>query len=120
LGTKTEFARKLRRQQTPAEELAWNLLRSRRCGGLKFRRQVSIENCIVDFYCFEERLAVELEGSVHSQPSQERRDRARKQFLERQGIRLLQVPNGLVLEAPEEFVARIQKAALARAAERKK
>ena len=47
----------------------WHLLRDRRMG-FKFRRQYPIENHIVDFYCCECRLAIELDGGVHSQPSQ--------------------------------------------------
>jgi very-short-patch-repair endonuclease len=120
MAISTDTVRKLRRRETSAEKVAWQLLRNRRCGGLKFRRQVAIENCVVDFYCLEKRLAVELEGSVHAQPSQARRDRTRKQFLEKLGIRVMQVPNGLVLESPEEFAARIQKAALERTSDGRK
>jgi very-short-patch-repair endonuclease len=52
-------------------------LRDRRLGA-KFRRQCRIDNWAVDFYYFEHRLAVELDGSVHSQPSQMRRDAAKE------------------------------------------
>ena len=55
------------RGQTDAEREAWYLLRGRRLGG-KFRRQCRLENWVIDFYCFEHRLAIELDGGVHSQP----------------------------------------------------
>jgi very-short-patch-repair endonuclease len=111
---KTATVRKLRRKETSAEEAAWRLLRNRGCGGLKFRRQLAIENCVVDFFCFEERLAVELDGSVHSQPIQLRRDRAKDNFLKRLGIRVLRLPNGLVLENPDGFLEKVRRAALER------
>ncbi|HEV2492081.1 MAG TPA: endonuclease domain-containing protein [Terriglobia bacterium] len=103
----TPRLRELRRQQTAAEKLAWHLLRDRRAG-LKFRRQFPIGNYVVDFYCFEARLAVELDGSAHAQPSQEKRDRDKDAYLKSIGIRVLRLPNGLVTENPEEFVRKIR------------
>jgi very-short-patch-repair endonuclease len=64
----TQRIRELRRSQTEAEKAAWYLLRGRRLRA-KFRRQCPIDNRVVDFYCFEHRLAIELDGGVHSQPS---------------------------------------------------
>jgi very-short-patch-repair endonuclease len=103
----TQRLRALRRKQTDAEKAAWHLLRGRRLGA-KFRRQYRIENWVVDFYCFEQRLAIELDGSVHSQPSQMRRDAAKADYLTTIGVRLLRIPNGLVLEDPEGFVRRVR------------
>ena len=72
-------------------------------------REVSppIENWVVDFYCFEHRLAVELDGSVHSQPSQMGRDAAKEDNLRTLGICLLRVPNGWVMEDPEGLVRKV-------------
>ena len=70
-------ARGMRRADSLAEKLAWVLLRDRRMLGLKFRRQVPIENFIVDFYCHELRLIIELDGGVHDQPSQMKKDTRR-------------------------------------------
>ena len=67
--------------------------------GPKFRRQCRIEKWVVDFYCFEHRLAVELDGGVHSQPSQMRRDGGKEDYLRTIDIRLLRIPNGVVLES---------------------
>ena len=103
----TRRVRELRRRQTGAEKAAWFLLRDRSLG-LKFRRQVAIDGCVVDFFCFEKRLAIELDGGVHSQPSQIRRDVAKDAYLAKLGIRVLRLPNGLVSEDPERFVRKVQ------------
>jgi very-short-patch-repair endonuclease len=103
----TPRVRELRHNQTEAETAAWHLLRGRGLGA-KFRRQCRIENWVVDFYCFEHRLAVELDGGVHSQPSQLRRDARKEDYLGRIGVHLLRIPNGLVLEDPEGFVRKVR------------
>ena len=105
----TQRVRELRRTQTDSEKAAWYLLRDRRLGA-KFRRQCRIENRVADFYCFEHRLAIELDGGVHSQPSQMRKDAAKDDYLRSLGIGLLRIPNGLVLEDPEEFVRKVREA----------
>jgi very-short-patch-repair endonuclease len=103
----TDRVRELRRDETEAERRAWYLLRDRRTLGLKFHRQYRIGNNVVDFYCFGIRLAIELDGGVHSQPSQAKRDAAKDEYLRSLGIRVLRVPNGLVLQDPEAFRAKI-------------
>jgi len=107
----TKRVRELRHEQTETERAAWYLLRNR-ATGLKFRRQYPIGDYVVDFYCFDPRLAVELDGSVHSQPSQVRKDRAKDAYLTSIGIKVLRLPNGLALEDPEAFVRKIRKCAL--------
>lgn len=62
---KRSLARRFRREPTSSEQLAWELLRNRRCLGLKFRRQQVIRGYIVDFYCAELRLALEIDGPIH-------------------------------------------------------
>jgi uroporphyrinogen-III synthase len=103
----TQRLRELRGNQTQAEKAAWYLLCSRRLGA-KFRRQCRIENWVVDFYCFEHRLAIELDGGVHSQPSQMRRDAAKEDYLRALGISLVRIPNGLVVEDPEGFARKVR------------
>jgi very-short-patch-repair endonuclease len=105
----TKRVRALRRTPTEAERAAWQLLRDRRLGA-KFRRQFRIEKCVVDFYCFEYRLAIELDGGVHSQPSQGRKDAAKQSCLTALGIRLLRIPNAMVLQNAEEFIRRVREA----------
>jgi hypothetical protein len=74
---------------------------------LKFRRQCRIGNYVADFYCVEAALAIEVDGGIHSQPSQLRKDAAKESFFKKRGIHVLRVPNGMVLEHPEEFVKKV-------------
>jgi uroporphyrinogen-III synthase len=109
----TSPVRELRRSQTEAEKAAWHILRGQKLGA-RFRRQCRIESWVVDFYCFEYRLAIELDGGIHSQPSQMRRDAAKEDYLGTLGIGLLRIPNGLVLGDPDEFVREVRRAIEAR------
>src|SRR5579863_6517848 len=102
----TTRIRELRASPTEAEKAAWNLLRDRRLGA-KFRRQFRIECGVLDFYCFEHRLAIELDGGVHSQIDKMRRDAAKEDHLRTLGIRLLRIPNAMVLKHPGEFVRKV-------------
>ena len=99
----------MRREDTLAEKHAWVLLRDRRMLGLKFRRQVPIENYIVDFYCPELRLIVELDGGVHDNPEAMRHDKERNLQLQQMGYRILRVTNWIVLKEEEAFVEEIRK-----------
>ena len=105
----TARIRELRAIPTEAEKAAWKLLRDRRLGA-KFRRQFRIENGVLDFYCFEHRLALELDGGVHAQIDQMRKDAAKEDYLRTVGIRLLRVPNAMVREHPDEIVREVVKA----------
>jgi very-short-patch-repair endonuclease len=62
---------------------------------------------IVDFCCPQRRLVVELDGSVHAQPSQTRRDATRDAQLEHMGYTVIRLPNGIATEAPELFVSKV-------------
>jgi very-short-patch-repair endonuclease len=102
----TARIRELRASPTEAEKAAWDLLRDRRLGA-KFRRQFRTENGVLDFYCFQHRLALELDGGVHAQIDQMRKDAAKEDYLRTLGIRLLRIPNAMVLEHPDEFVRKV-------------
>jgi len=86
-------ARELRQQGTIAEMRAWRLLRDRRMLGLKFKRQKVIADLIVDFYCAELRLVLELDGSVHSDADRAAYDAARTAHLEARGFRVVRLQN---------------------------
>ena len=111
MSESVQKARKLRRAVTAAEQRAWWLLRDRNLLGLKFRRQHPIGKFVVDFYCQQSRLAVELDGSAHAQPREARRDSAKDATLRRLGVRVLRLPNGMVLEDPELFCRKVSDAA---------
>ena len=92
-------ARQLRQTQTDAEALAWAFLRNRNCLGFKFRRQVVISGFIVDFYCPELRLVIELNGSVHDSQDQRLRDRERDAVLTLASVRVVRIRNAEVNRA---------------------
>lgn len=85
----------LRQNATPAETILWHFLRNRGVGGYKFRRQQGIGPFILDFYCADLRLCVELDG--HSHWMKNEYDIARTQFLNSQGIRVVRFPNDHVM-----------------------
>ncbi len=109
-GAQTQKARQLRHTPTDTEQAAWCLLRSTKFKGFKFRRQHPLGPYIVDFYCAQRRLIVELDGSVHAQASQARRDSRRDAHLKKMGYVVLRFSNGVVQEAPELFVQQISDA----------
>jgi very-short-patch-repair endonuclease len=76
-----QFARELRQPQTPAEATLWNHLRNRNLK-YKFRRQHPIDFFIIDFYCAEARLLIEIDGSSHLEREQREYDQSRTQYLE--------------------------------------
>lgn len=91
-------ARKLRGTQTDAENLLWLLLRDRRFCGFKFRRQHPVGRYILDFYCHEARLAIELDGGGHAGDEQAEYDASRTKELEGASIRVLRFWNSAVLK----------------------
>ncbi len=92
-----ELARELRKKQTSAEALLWQLLRGRRLLGFKFRRQHQFGDYVTDFYCREAGLAIELDGAVHERNEQWHHDRNRDAYMIGQGVRVLRIPNERIL-----------------------
>jgi very-short-patch-repair endonuclease len=80
-------ARRLRSDMTIPERLLWAMLRDRRLDGLKFRRQVPIDRYVVDFYCHDPKLAVELDGLTHVGRAED--DARRSQHLEQMGVKVV-------------------------------
>ena len=93
LPHKKDDRRTLRNNLTPAEAVLWTRLKSGQLTGRKFRRQHSIGECILDFYCPKEKLAVELDGAGHFTVSGNLHDAARTEFLNRLDIRVLRFEN---------------------------
>jgi len=100
-------ARKLREGQTPAETILWNALRGGRLAGLKFRRQHPFGPFVLDMFCVEHQLALEVDGRVHLIPTQAQRDQARTQFLNARGVRVLRFSNDQVEHQLEQVLKRI-------------
>jgi very-short-patch-repair endonuclease len=88
---KAELARQFRKRPTEAEAEAWRLLRGRRMLGLRFRRQQVIDGFIIDFYCPEWRIALEVDGDVHRE--HQSYDEERSKVLGLLGIRVLRIRN---------------------------
>ncbi len=101
------LARKLRRDQTPAEEILWALVRGRQLLGLKFRRQQQVGPFIADFYCHEARLVVEADGGIHSKPEQADRDENREVYLRENRLQVLRFTNNQILRDPESVLREI-------------
>ena len=103
----TASARALRQHSTPAERLLWSRLRDRRLAGFKFRRQEPIAERIVDFFCAEKRVAIELDGAGHGFAAGERGDRKRTIQLQKEGLRIIRFWNSEVLRDLESVVDQI-------------
>jgi len=91
----------LRKRLTPAEASFWTLVKNGRLDGRKFRRQHSVGNYILDFYCPSERLAVELDGEGHFSGKAADTDRERRIWIEEQGIKVIRFENKAVFEERE-------------------
>ena len=76
--------------------------------GRKFRRQHSINNFIVDFYCASEQLIIELDGQAHLNPTAEENDRRRDRILEGMGFKVLRFENKMVFENLESVLKEIR------------
>lgn len=99
---KIEMARKLRINQTFAEEILWNSLRARKFFGVKFRRQYVFVGFILDFYCSAYRLGIELDGEIHNK--QKEYDQARDRILKEQGIKVIRLNNKDIINKLEESI----------------
>jgi len=91
-------ARHLRRRMTRSEIALWQALRGKQLEGLKFRRQQVIGPYVADFFCAAGRLVVELDGGAHTDEDAQAHDARRDQWIAAQGLRILRVPNSLVIE----------------------
>lgn len=98
----------LRNNLTPAEAKFWKIVQNKNLDGRKFRRQHSIGNYILDFYCCTEKLAIELDGEGHFQDSKRIYDFERRKFLESYGIKVLRFENRLVFEDLEWVIGVIR------------
>ncbi len=99
----TAAARKLRNNPTDAEQHLWSVIRRKHLG-VKFRRQAVIGRFIVDFVCFERKLAIEVDGGQHAQNPE---DRSRDAWLKKEGFHVLRFWNHEVLQHREGVVQKI-------------
>ncbi|MGD1043789.1 MAG: endonuclease domain-containing protein [Bacteroidota bacterium] len=83
----------LRKNLSKAEAIMWNHLSRRQMNGYKFRRQHSVEQYVIDIYCPELELAIEIDGDSHFMPGAEEQDKARQEYIESFGIQFLRFTN---------------------------
>jgi len=107
-----QLARTLRHNSTDAENLMWQLLRGRQIAGAKFRRQHPFEPYVLDFYCHELKLAVEVDGGQHNEPAGRVRDARRDAFLVDNGIKTLRFWNNQVIAETEAVLEAVYQAAM--------
>jgi very-short-patch-repair endonuclease len=92
---------------THAEVLLWNCIRRRQIHNVKFRRQFSIDNYILDFFASEIKLAIEIDGATHVTDDELQYDVFRQTSLENAGVIFLRFTNAEVYEALDNVVERI-------------
>lgn len=99
-----ENARNLRKNLTDAEQLLWRLLRDRLFANKKFRRQHPIGRYILDFYCHELKLAIEVDGRQHNVSSGRKYDEKRTRYLNEKGIRVVRFWSNDVLQETDSVL----------------
>ncbi|MEL7038141.1 MAG: DUF559 domain-containing protein [Cyanobacteria bacterium J06592_8] len=102
---KYQRSKQLRQQMTPEERILWEKLRRNNINGLHFRRQQIIDGFIVDFYCHQARLVIEVDGEVHNQQLES--DQERDQILSAKGLKILRVTNQDVKNNLQEVLNKI-------------
>ncbi|WP_417591344.1 endonuclease domain-containing protein [Owenweeksia hongkongensis] len=106
-GDTFKFARMLRQEFTEAEDKLWQKVRGRRLG-VKFRRQHPIDKFIVDFYCFDKKLIIEVDGGIHLTPEVKESDKQRQTLIESLGYRFLRFTNNEVMNDIDLVLERIK------------
>jgi len=102
---KLQRAKELRKQMTPEEKMLWNRLRASRFSRVRFRRQQVIDGFIVDFYCHESGLIVEVDGEAHD--VQREYDAGRDKALSRRNLQVLRFKNREIRENLGEVLSKI-------------
>lgn len=104
-----ERRQKLRNKATTAEAKLWRIIQHSQLEGKKFRRQHSVGYYILDFYCPEERLAIEIDGDSHEKNGHKLYDKSRTEFLDSLRIRVLRFKNEEVINNLHIVIEQIRK-----------
>jgi very-short-patch-repair endonuclease len=104
-----ELAKKLRQNMTFSEVKLWNEIKNGKLMGYDFDRQRPIGNFIVDFYCKDLKLAIEIDGITHEEEKVQLKDKIRQDELEVLGISFLRFDALLVVNKVEAIVREIRK-----------
>lgn len=104
-----KLARELRKNSTLGDVLLWKEISKRKLG-VQFHRQVPVHEYILDFYCHELKLAIEVDGSSHDTPDQKEKDLIRDYDLEQLGIKVIRIDDSDVkrnMDSVIRFLERI-------------
>ncbi|HBR54446.1 MAG TPA: cytosine methyltransferase [Flavobacteriaceae bacterium] len=99
--------KELRNNATLSEKRLWNFIKNSQLEGRKFRRQHSIANYIVDFYCPSEKLIIELDGGVHNNTVNQNHDFERQGFLVDKGFTVIRFQNSAIKDSIEQVLTEI-------------
>ena len=106
-----QYARQLRKNSTEAEIILWKKLRARRFNGYKFRRQAVIQNRFIpDFFCYSQKLIIEVDGGIHKDSDVRIKDLSREKELHKLGYRIIRFTNSEVIKDVKSVLRRIDDA----------
>ena len=100
--------RVLRNNMSEAEKLLWMRLRRRQIKNKRFLRQYSVGKYVIDFYCPELKLAIEVDGSTHTTEDEIQYDKSRQDEIENLGIKFLRFTNEDVFERSDKVILDIE------------
>jgi very-short-patch-repair endonuclease len=86
-----KYRKQLRNNMTYSEVRLWSCLKNKQLKGRRFRRQHSIGDYIVDFFCYSENLVIEVDGDSHNNPASQQNDAKRDQFLVDHGFKVIRI-----------------------------
>lgn len=100
-----ENAKELRREITPTEKILWKQLKTNRLNGLHFRRQQIVHGYFADFYCHQQELIIEVDGSIHELQHEYDSDRA--EYLMGLGFRIVRFTNDEITKNLKDVLQKI-------------
>ena len=103
-----EIRKFLRTNGTMEEAMMWNILKNKQIAGVRFRRQFSVSSYILDFYCPELRLCIELDGNGHYSSGGLQHDYMRDKYLSSLGIKVLRFENREILKMQPAVLSLIE------------
>ena len=98
----------LRNNATAPEAILWRMLKGKQIESLKFRRQFGLGPHVLDFYCPEIRLCIELDGGIHKTHEQAQYDEIRSQYINENNIKVLRFENDVVYRNTNAIVEAIK------------
>ena len=97
-----------RNHATPCERILWQHLRRKQMNGYKFRRNFQIQRYIVDFYCPSARLAIEVDGLIHTHPENKEYDIKRDEIIKALNIKIIRFTNKQILNGLDDVLRKIR------------